>query len=178
MNGQRLTASPTLPLILHHKTRRFRIATRGLGVPDVCGACAQADSRAKKCREIKKKFEAAAERDDKRTKMVTLSSSSPYHQHSSPYSLSFLLEQHHNQCVPSSPSLSPFFRQHGALTQKVAPSRAGNSPAAAQVPELILQGENTGNTASNSGSRGVYSGSPLLRQILRGQLKPHTGDVL
>ena len=108
--------------------------------------------------------------------MVTVSSSSPYHQHSSPYSLSFLLEQHHNQCVPGSPSLSPFFRQHGALTQKqLLPSsstRAGSSPAAAQVPEL-LQGENASNTAS-SGNRAVYSGSPLLRQILRGQLKPHT----
>ncbi len=106
-------------------------------------------------------------------KMVTISSSSPYYQHSSPYSLSFLLEQYHNQCVPSSPSLSPFFK-HGAFSQKLLPStttRAGSSPAAAQVPELV-QGENTGNTAS-SGGRAVYSGSPLLRQILRGQLEPN-----
>ena len=116
----------------------------------------------------------AAARQKSPRKMVTVSSSSPYHQHSSPFSLSLLLEQHHcNQCVPSSPSLSPFLRQHGALAQKLlqpttSSFRAGSSPAPALVPDLALQGETSSNTA-NSGSRAIYSGSPLLRQILRGK---------
>ena len=98
---------------------------------------------------------------------ANVSSSSPsYHYGSSPVSLSCLLEQPHNQCVPSSPSLSPFFR-HAALSQKLL-SRSSGSPAAAQVPDST---ERAGMTASQgtlgSGNR-VYSGSPLLRQILRG----------
>ena len=110
------------------------------------------------------------------SRMATVSSSSPYHQHGgygSPFSLGLLLEQHHNQCVPASPSLSPLFG-HGparSLAQRLASTshRGTTSPAAAQVPELSQQqqGENSVHSAGN-GSR-IYSGSPLLMQILKGK---------
>ena len=67
--------------------------------------------------------------------------------HSSPFYQSFsFLEQ--NQQVPGSP-LSPFY---GRLSRGINSPNGANSPVA-HVPEV--------------GDR-VYSGSPLLRQILRG----------
>lgn len=104
------------------------------------------------------------------TVRANVRSSSPYlHSSSSPCTLSHILEQHHNQCVPGSPSLSPYFKQI-AFSQRVQLTRNG-SPAAAQVPEPV---ENASSSTANysNGSR-VYSGSPLLRQILRGKYYIH-----
>ena len=104
-------------------------------------------------------------------KMVTMRasvpSSSPHVYGSSPYSLSHILDQHHNQCVPGSPSLSPFFR-HAALPQTML--TRNSSPGTAQVPESAVT-ETISNSAGYSNGSRVYTGSPLLRQILRGEQK-------
>ena len=80
---------------------------------------------------------------------ATLNQSSPFYQ-SSPC----LLDQ--NQRVPASPSLSPFYGRLAAR-RVLSPS---SSPAA-QVPE--------------TGDR-VFTGSPLLRQILKGVKTPFIFD--
>ena len=96
--------------------------------------------------------------------VVVGQSVSPFYHSSSPGSFSLLLEQRNNQCVPGSPSLSPASIFGTAATSRRLTN--GGSPAGQTVPDTVNIQRSGGYSASPSGAV-VYSGSPLLRQILR-----------